>query len=102
MFLVDGEDYPAQADVLFAGLAPGIAGLYQVNFTVPTDGLQNGDVSIAFDTREALNELSTISLTGFSETAARSGPNRRASRLRGRVGPHAKKGRRALPDRLPR
>jgi uncharacterized protein (TIGR03437 family) len=105
VFLDDGVDYPAFADVSFAGLAPGFAGLYQVNFTVPTDGLQNGEVNIAFDTIEALNELSTISLTGFSETAARSGPNRRASRLRGRVargGAHARKGRRALPERLPR
>jgi uncharacterized protein (TIGR03437 family) len=105
VFLDDGVDFPATADVSFAGLAPGIAGLYQVNFAVPTSGLQNGDVGIAFDTIEALNEMSTISLTGFSESGARIGPSRRASRLRGRfaaAGPNAKKGRRALPERLPR
>jgi len=80
--LDDGVDAPAVAQVAFAGLAPGFAGLYQVNFTVPSSGLENGDVYISFDTNEALNEMSTISLTGFSETAARSVPSRRAFRLK--------------------
>jgi len=82
VFLDDGVDPAVQANVLFAGLAPGLAGLYQVNFTVPSSGLANGDVSIAFDTAEALNEMATISLAGFpssglAQPGARIAPGRR-------------------------
>jgi uncharacterized protein (TIGR03437 family) len=102
--LDDGEDEPALADVSFAGLAPGFAGLYQVNFTVPSDGLTNGYVLIAFETEEALNEMSTISLSGFSQSDIV--PSRRASRPRSRplktgaaYSRHTNKFRRALPER---
>jgi hypothetical protein len=80
-----------------------LAGLYQVNFTVPSSGLTNGDVMIAFETNEALNEMATISLSGFSLDEARTVARRR-SRLRPvaagatYVRP-AKKVRRALPER---
>jgi uncharacterized protein (TIGR03437 family) len=107
--LDDGVDSPLPANVLFAGLAPGIAGLYQVNFTVPSNGLANGDVHIFFGTSEALNEMSTISLSGFSASArapSQMVPSGRASRLRTHTvaagatfGRHAKKFRRALPER---
>jgi uncharacterized protein (TIGR03437 family) len=109
VFLNDGVDTPAQANVAFAGLAPGFAGLYQVNFTVPdaSSGLANGDVTIDFDTLEALNTMSTISLSGFPQSAARVAPNRRAPRLRSHAiaagathGRPAKNSRhRALPER---
>jgi uncharacterized protein (TIGR03437 family) len=105
VLLDDGVDL-AQANVLFAGLAPGFAGLFQVNFTLPASGLENGDVSIAFDTKEALNEMSTISLSGFSQASAQMAARRRPSRLRSRpdaagaaYGGHAKTFRRALPER---
>jgi uncharacterized protein (TIGR03437 family) len=95
------------ANVLYAGLAPGFAGLYQVNFTVPTRGVGNGDVPISFNTTEALNTMATISLTGFSEAATRTGTGHRASRLRGRAvaaggahGREVKNHRRALPERI--
>ena len=107
--LDDGVDSPLPTNVLFAGLAPGIAGLYQVNFTVPSNGLANGDVHIFFGTSEALNEMSTISLSGFSASArapSQMVPSGRASRLRTHTvaagatfGRHAKKFRRALPER---
>jgi uncharacterized protein (TIGR03437 family) len=107
--LDDGVDSPLPTNVLFAGLAPGIAGLYQVNFTVPSSGLANGDVHIFFGTSEALNEMSTISLSGFSASArapSQMVPSGRASRLRTHTvaagatfGRHAKKFRRALPER---
>jgi uncharacterized protein (TIGR03437 family) len=108
--LDDGTDAPAQADVAFAGLAPGFAGLYQVNFTIPSSGLQNGEVYIAFNTNEALNFMSTISLAGFIQTPDQSVPSRRASlrdsmlRMRAAASKaayrgHSKKRSRALPER---
>jgi uncharacterized protein (TIGR03437 family) len=102
--LDDGVDSPQFANVLFAGLTPGFAGLYQINFTVPTSGLANGAVYIAIETNEALNEMATISLSGFSTSGQTVAG--RASRLpRRRVasgatdGRPAKKSRRALPER---
>ncbi|MGA2593019.1 MAG: hypothetical protein ABSH32_24145 [Bryobacteraceae bacterium] len=104
--LVDQVGDQAQATVTFAGLAPGFAGLYQVNFTLPTSGLANGDVYIAFNTDEALTEMATIALTGFPDVAAQTRPVRGAARLRRRVvasgATHArnvKDHRRALPER---
>ncbi len=95
-----------EADVLYAGLTPGVAGLYQVNFTVPSSGLTNGDADIAFDTDEALNVMSTISLSGFTGRAAQTGSSPRAAMLRNRAvaagptfGKHTKNFRRALPER---
>ena len=100
VFLTDGEDF-TPATVLFASLAPGIAGLYQVNFTLPTSGLQDGDVQVVFDTNEALNQMSTISVSGFS---ARSGDFARSgrtspNRARAAHGKHGNALRRALPER---
>ncbi len=71
IYLDDGVNTQAQTSVLFAGLAPGYAGLYQVNFTLPTSGLENGDVSILFYTAEALEEMATIRVSGFATAAAR-------------------------------
>jgi uncharacterized protein (TIGR03437 family) len=107
VYLDDGTDPPAEANVLFAGLAPGFAGLYQVNFTLPSSGLANGDVYIYFETLEASNEMATISLAGFSGAAAKPVPGRPAFRQRSGAA-HATtaarkanaKGRpRVLPDR---
>jgi uncharacterized protein (TIGR03437 family) len=91
--------------VLFAGLAPGFAGLYQVNFTLPDSGLTNGDVHIALVTVEAENEMATINLSGFTETVPANVPSSRVSRRWNRAAAHAASGRlgknvrRALPDR---
>ncbi len=104
--LEDGFDSPAVISPSFAGLAPGFAGLNQVNFTLPENGLSDGDVSIAFNTIEALNNMATINVSGYSQSAARIGPSQRASRLqrhavtgRARSGRHSKTSRRALPER---
>jgi uncharacterized protein (TIGR03437 family) len=104
--LEDGLDSPAFISPSFAGLAPGFAGLNQVNFTLPEDGLSDGDVSIAFNTIEALNDMATINVSGYSQSAARIGPSQRVSRVRrhavtgrARSGRHSKTSRRALPER---
>ncbi len=101
VYLFDGSNFvPAQ--VLFAGLAPFYAGLYQVNFTLPSGGLNDGNASISFGTLEAINQMATISLSGFSSTTALNAP-RRAPMLRrppvpaGAAGRHPKGFRRALP-----
>jgi hypothetical protein len=81
VFLDDGQNF-GEADVLFAGLAPGFAGLYQVNFTLPPSGLSNGHVQLDFETIEGLNEMSTISVSGFSTRAFVAAPLRRGALLR--------------------
>jgi uncharacterized protein (TIGR03437 family) len=105
VILADGMDYPTTVFPLFAGLAPGFAGLNQVNFTLPTSGLSDGDVFIAFGTNEALNNMSTINVSGYSQNGL-AVPSQPTSRLRTRAvkrttpsGRHSMKSRRALPER---
>lgn len=70
VYLYDTSGNTQQATVSFSGLAPGFAGLYQINFAVPT-GLTAGDATIEVwsstdsDTIEALLPIAT------SNTAAR-------------------------------
>ncbi len=105
VFLDDGVNF-APANVSFAGLAPGFAGLYQINFTVPASGLANGEANISLATNEATNKMATINLSGFTQTAGQIVASRHTARLRSRAvaagatyGRPAKKFRRALPER---
>ena len=45
VYLLDAAGHYLQAPVTFSGLAPGFAGLYQINFTIPS-GLVSGDASL--------------------------------------------------------
>jgi uncharacterized protein (TIGR03437 family) len=97
--LNDGVDPLELANVLFAGLAPFYAGLYQVNFTLPSSGLSNGEVSIGFQTIEGLNTMASISVGGFpSSPSGLAVPSHRPSMLGSRPSAaKAKNLRRALP-----
>lgn len=52
------------ATVLFAGLSPGLAGLYQINFTVPTTVQGNVPVVVSIDGQTS--NSATLPLTGIS------------------------------------
>jgi len=73
--------------VQFAGLAPGLAGLYQVNVQVPSSGLSDGDdIYVEFETDAAdVNQIQIpygSSTTASAATASRAVP---ASHGRARV-----------------
>jgi uncharacterized protein (TIGR03437 family) len=50
------------ATVSYAGLAPGLPGLYQINVTIPTSLVGTGAVGIAIQTTEGFAEQSTIAI----------------------------------------
>jgi uncharacterized protein (TIGR03437 family) len=50
--LFDSSGNDLNANIPFAGLAPGFAGLYQINFTIPA-GLAAGEVSVDVGTQDA-------------------------------------------------
>ena len=49
----------AEAKVLFAGLAPSLTGLYQLNLTIP-NGVSTGKVKIEIDTHDGTTTMATI------------------------------------------
>ena len=69
LFLDDSVGNGVDPAIQFAGLAPGYAGLYQINFTLPTRGLQNGNVFIGIETDQATTEMATIAVSNFPHTA---------------------------------
>ena len=51
------------ATVLFKGLAPGLAGLYQINLTVPTNAPIGAAIPLAIETPEAFHDMVDIAIT---------------------------------------
>jgi len=49
-----------QATVLFKGLAPGLAGLYQINFTIPLNAPTGPGVALAIETPDAFHDMADI------------------------------------------
>jgi len=52
-----------QATVLFKGLAPGLAGLYQINFTIPANAPTGPTVPLAIETPDAFHDMADIPIT---------------------------------------
>ena len=51
------------ATVIFKGLAPGLAGLYQINFTVPTNATTGSAVPLAIETPDAFHDMVDVAVT---------------------------------------
>jgi uncharacterized protein (TIGR03437 family) len=82
IYLYDSAGNVGTPTITFSGLAPGFAGLYQINFTIPT-GLVEGDASLEVvgpdsDTLEALLPLSSST---FAVRAKSGQPRLRRHRL---------------------
>jgi uncharacterized protein (TIGR03437 family) len=52
-----------EAAVLYKGLAPGLAGLYQINFTVPASAQTGAAVPLAIETPEAFHDMVDLAVT---------------------------------------
>lgn len=79
VYLTDQSGNFAQATVAFSGLAPGFAGLYQINFAVPT-GLVAGDASLEIDSGVDSDSLEAI--LPLSGTTAAARPDAKSPRPR--------------------
>ncbi len=77
VFLLDSAGNYVQAAVTFSGLAPGYAGLYQLNFTIPS-GLVSGNAYLEIigadsDDFEALLPLTTTTSSDIQSAGAATG-----------------------------
>lgn len=52
-----------EAAIIFKGLAPGLAGLYQINFTIPLSAPTGQSVPLAIETPEAFHDMVDVTVT---------------------------------------
>jgi uncharacterized protein (TIGR03437 family) len=81
VYLLDTSGNYLQAPVGFSGLAPGFAGLYQINFTIPA-GLAAGDLSLEIIGPDSVTfqALLPLNATTASATPSAAAKSARASR----------------------
>jgi len=76
LYDTDGSGNSAQATITYSGLAPGFAGLYQIDFTIPT-GLDGGDEALEIysgidsDTSEAILPVALTASAARDKPAGR-------------------------------
>lgn len=69
VYLTDTSGNTAQATVAYSGLAPGFAGLYQINFTIPS-GLVTGDTLLdIYSGADSENAESILPITNTTSSA---------------------------------
>lgn len=79
------------ASVGFSGLAPGFAGVYQLNITIPTTGLTAGDNPLDIDGPDSYTSEALISIGSGGAVAAEPGPAEEAPSAAPRQVPAAKR-----------
>jgi uncharacterized protein (TIGR03437 family) len=65
---VDFSNPNDPGNLLFAGLTPGLAGLYQMNVTIPS-GTSPGNVTVDISTPDAYTQEATIAVAGAGANA---------------------------------
>lgn len=68
------------ATVSYAGLAPGFAGLYQINVQIPASGIHSGDVSIAIAGPDSLSAEAKITVAAGTGTIPPTGKMQHSTR----------------------
>lgn len=85
-----------QASVGYAGLAPGLAGLYQVNLTIPS-GVTTGNATLAVAGPDSITSEAQIPVAGAAASAGEPVPPSVTGRMRKSATPNKRTGSRHIP-----